>query len=83
MTLRFWAAARAEAGIESDQVEAATVADAVAEAVRRHGAGGRLEAVLAMCSVLVGEVPVGRRDRAEVRLAPGDVVEFLPPFAGG
>lgn len=83
VTLRFWAAARAAAGVERAEVRAATLADAVAEAVRLHDPEGRLGAVLAMCSVLVGEVPVGRRDRAEVPLASGDLVEFLPPFAGG
>ena len=27
--------------------------------------------------------PVGSRDPAEISMAPGDTVEFLPPFAGG
>jgi molybdopterin converting factor small subunit len=39
--------------------------------------------VLGVCSVLVGDRPVGSRDPATVRLVPGDTVEFLPPFAGG
>jgi hypothetical protein len=36
-----------------------------------------------VCSFVVGEQPVGLRPHGEVRLADGDVVEVLPPFAGG
>ena len=43
----------------------------------------RLARVLGSCSVLVGERPVGTRSHADVRLEPGETVEFLPPFAGG
>jgi len=52
------------------------------QAVALHP-GTNLEAVLGVCSVLVGDRPVGSRDAATVELAPGDTVEFLPPFAGG
>ena len=45
--------------------------------------GSRLERVLAVCSVLVGDSPVGTRDPGQVLVAPGSSVEFLPPFAGG
>lgn len=83
VTVRYWAAARAAAGVESERLAASTLADAVAEAVRLHGGDPHLQAVLDMCSVLVGEVPVGRRDRALVVLDDGALVEFLPPFAGG
>jgi len=83
VTVRYWAAARAAAGVESEQVSAGTLAEAVDEAVRRHDGDQRLRAVLDMCSVLVGEVPVGRRDRTQVGLDDGALVEFLPPFAGG
>ncbi|MBC7593877.1 MAG: MoaD/ThiS family protein, partial [Kineosporiaceae bacterium] len=43
----------------------------------------RFDDVIAMCSILVGETPVGAREPAEVALKPGDTIEFLPPFAGG
>jgi plastocyanin len=45
--------------------------------------GTNLAAVLGVCSVLVGDQPVGSRDPASVEVAPGGTVEFLPPFAGG
>ena len=32
---------------------------------------------------VVGDRPVGATDPADVALRPGDVVELLPPFAGG
>lgn len=81
--MRYWAAARAAAGRHSDQVEAGTVADAL-DAVRAlHADSPRFADVVKVCSVLVGSDPVGTRDPAEVTLRPGDVVELLPPFAGG
>jgi hypothetical protein len=39
--------------------------------------------VLEACSVLVGDLPVKSRDPEQVIVLPGQVVEFLPPFAGG
>lgn len=83
--LRYWAAARSAAGVPEEEIEAdapMSLADLVAEAVRRHP-DTRLEAVLGVCSVLVGDQPVGAREPDEVRVAPGETVEFLPPFAGG
>lgn len=83
--VRYWAAARSAAGIAEDMVDAAgplTLADLTAEVVRRH-AGSRLEDVIAVCSVLVGDQPVGTRDPGSVVVPPGATVEFLPPFAGG
>jgi plastocyanin len=43
----------------------------------------RLSDVLGVCSVLVGDRPVSAVDPAAVEVAPGESVEFLPPFAGG
>lgn len=83
VTARYWAAARAAAGIESEQVAAGTLADLLAEIDRRHGDLDRFADVIEMCSILVGETPVGARDPADVLLHDGDSVEFLPPFAGG
>ena len=89
VTVRYWASARAAAGVASDRLPVTgdvTLADVAARAVAaREGspAADRLARVLAVCSVLVGETPVGTRDHAEVVVHPGDSVEFLPPFAGG
>jgi molybdopterin synthase sulfur carrier subunit len=56
----------------------------VLAAVRaRHGARSRLADVLAVCSVLVGDRPVGSRAPEDVSVWPGQTVEMLPPFAGG
>ena len=86
VTVRYWAAARAAAGVDAEPVpveEGATLADVLAEVRSRHGARSRLAEVLAVCSVMVGDRPVGSRAPEDVRLAAGDTVELLPPFAGG
>jgi len=81
VTVQYWAAARAAAGCSSEQCEAATVGEALAVVTQRHGE--RLRAVLARCSFLVDGAPVGRRDPGTVPVSPGNVIEVLPPFAGG
>jgi molybdopterin synthase sulfur carrier subunit len=88
--VRFWASARAAAGTAVMEVRVPTpgslsdvVEEVVAEAARRGTPGERLREVLGVCSVLVGDRPHGARDRASVAVAPGQTVEFLPPFAGG
>ncbi|MFL6023211.1 MAG: MoaD/ThiS family protein [Marmoricola sp.] len=86
VTLRYWAAARAETGMAQEQVPVdgpVPLADLVAAALARHGGSERLRAVISSCSVLVGDRPVGSADPASVLVAPGESVEFLPPFAGG
>lgn len=83
VTVRYWAAARAAAGREFDVVEAATLADALGAVRTVHRDDGRFARVVGVCSVLLGEKPVGTRDAASVRLHDGDVIELLPPFAGG
>lgn len=82
VTVRYWAAARAAAGLEEESVPAATLAEVLVEVHARHPNRAFANA-LRTCSVLVGELPVGSREPADVRLATGDRVEFLPPFAGG
>ena len=84
ITLRYWASARAAAGVDSETVEAAgavTLSELLATARGRHD--DRFARVLATCSVMVGDRPVTTGDPDEVRVAPGSSVEFLPPFAGG
>lgn len=83
VTLRYWAAARAAAGRVDDTVQARTLAEAVTAAEALHADSDRFAAVLQICSVLQGETPVCSVDPHEVLLADGDVLEFLPPFAGG
>lgn len=86
VTVRYWASARAAAGTDSDVVSVqgpTDLAEVVAAVLARHPDRARLAAVLEVCSVLVGDRPVGSTPRSEVVVGPGDSVEFLPPFAGG
>jgi sulfur-carrier protein len=77
-TVRYFAAAAEAAGRASEPLAAATVGALRAAMVDAHGP--ELERVLARCSLLVG----GRRvDDPAHRLADGDLVDVLPPFAGG
>ncbi|MCO4252807.1 MoaD/ThiS family protein [Pseudarthrobacter raffinosi] len=88
MNVRYFAAARAAAGVEEelfDLAPGATVADlllAVLAVDRAEPAAGTppLQRILSRSSFLLNEVAV--RDRTTV-LNPGDVVDVLPPFAGG
>ena len=83
VTVHYWASARSAAGIAEEKVAASNLADLLAEISRRHHDRDRFDDVIGICSILVGETPVGAREPATVRLHPGDTVEFLPPFAGG
>ena len=76
-TLRYWAAAKAAAGRESEPYDARTLADALADAARAHGP--QLAGVLGRSSFLLD----GVRARPDTELPEGGVVEVLPPFAGG
>lgn len=83
--VRYWASARAAAGVPADEL-ATDVPLSLSEVRRRVIArhpGTRLPNVLAACSAIVGEQPVGSADPDEVMVRPGDSVDFLPPFAGG
>ncbi|BDH03061.1 MULTISPECIES: MoaD/ThiS family protein [Streptomyces] len=81
VTVRYWAAAKAAAGIADEPYDADTLAEALASARERHP--GELTRVLARCAFLVDGAPVGTRAHETVRLAEGGTVEVLPPFAGG
>lgn len=83
VTMRYWAAAKAAAGVDQEECTADTLAGALATVRVRHGEDGRLAAVLEHCSFLVDETPVGARPHAEVRFGDRATVEVLPPFAGG
>ena len=83
--VRYWAAAKSAAGTPSDQIEVdgpLTLAEVLRRAAERH-ADTRLPEVLKICSVLVGDRPVGKSDPGGIEVPPGSTVEFLPPFAGG
>jgi molybdopterin converting factor small subunit len=86
ITVRYWAAARAAAGVGEDRIVTdgpLSLAEVRERALALHPGADGLARVIAACSVLVGDAPVGRRDAAEVMVSPGASVEFLPPFAGG
>jgi len=76
VTVRYWAGARAAAGIESERVAAGTVGEVIEQLRDRHTGLGP---VLAVASFLVD----GRAARRIDPVSPGSVVEVLPPFAGG
>ena len=80
-TVRYWAAARAAAGVAAEQTPAATLEEALALA--RSGRDDRFARVLSVCSFVVDGEPVGVRDHGSVALRAGGLVDVLPPFAGG
>jgi molybdopterin synthase sulfur carrier subunit len=78
VTVRYFAGARAAAGVDTETRDARSLDDLVQQIVAAHGQ--KLERVLTACSFLVDGTST--RDRT-VQLAPGAVVDILPPFAGG
>jgi len=83
VTVRYWAAAKAAAGVPEEPVEAATLAEALDAIVAARPPGDPLRTVLARSSFLVNATPVGRAAKESVLLDEGALVEVLPPFAGG
>ena len=91
ITVRYYAAAQAAAGVAEEPLETADGAS-LAEALEAVLAVDRVTArrstpsappladVLRRCSFLVNEVAAKDRSRS---LADGDVLDVLPPFAGG
>jgi molybdopterin converting factor small subunit len=80
ITVRYFAAARAAAGAESETVilrPGTTVAELVE---RLAGPGSRLATVLNRCSYLCDGIAV--RDKTTA-LRSGNTIDVLPPFAGG
>jgi molybdopterin synthase sulfur carrier subunit len=88
MNVRYFAAARAAAGLEEEKFdlpEGASVAElleAVLSVERPEPPAGTppLARILSRSSFLLNEVAV--RDQSTV-VGPDDVVDVLPPFAGG
>ncbi len=86
VVVRYWAGAKAAAGVEQDTVEVdggATLSELLETVRLRHVDRPKFKDVVSVCSVLVGDRPIGTTDPELVVLRPGDTVELLPPFAGG
>jgi len=80
VTVRYFAAARAAAGIESETLML-PIGTTVAELIEDLGNRGiQLAQVLSRCSYLRDGIAV--RDEASA-LSAGDTIDVLPPFAGG
>lgn len=81
--MRYFGAARAAVGVDEERLPAGRSLDVVlTDLLSRPAAAGApsLERVLDRSSFLLNEVAL--RDRATV-LSDGDVLDVLPPFAGG
>jgi molybdopterin synthase sulfur carrier subunit len=78
VTVRYFAGARAAAGVDTETRTAGTLGELVGQMVDDYGE--RLERVLTACSFLVDGTQT--RDRS-LALPSGAVVDVLPPFAGG
>ena len=82
--VRYFAAARAAAGVTGERLDVhsseagCTVGDVLEVAVARHGAA--LSTVLDRCSFLLDERAVHGRGTT---IRDGQVLDVLPPFAGG
>jgi sulfur-carrier protein len=76
--VRYFAGARAAAGVPEEKVAAPTLAALVTALGDTHGE--QLARILSACSFLVDGL--ARRDRS-APLSPDAVVDVLPPFAGG
>lgn len=76
--VRYFAAAAEAAGTSHESIEARTLGELRAHMITAHGP--ELERVLGRCAFLVD----GRRlDDDDAEIAGADVVDVLPPFAGG
>lgn len=91
MLLRYFAAARASAGCEEETVELAQAIELTelwALLANRHSASASpsapaLEVLLPRCSFLRNGVVFQPQPGAASQLEDHDVVDVLPPFAGG
>ena len=78
VTVRYFAGARAAAGVAEEPAEAGSVAELVAALGAAHGE--RLTRTLAACSFLVDGVAARN---LTAPLPERATVDVLPPFAGG
>lgn len=77
--VRLFAGAAEAVGTEGVGSDAATLGELIADLVARSGEPGTAE-VLGRCSFLIAGQ---RTDDPGFALAPGALVDVLPPFAGG
>jgi sulfur-carrier protein len=75
VTVRYWAGARRAAGVETETLNAATLAELRTQLLARP----ELAKVAAVASFLVD----GQRAVDDTALHDGAEVDVLPPFAGG
>lgn len=75
VTVRYWAGAQRAAGVASETLSAATVGELRSVLADRP----ELRNVSTVASILVD----GQQASDTTRLADGDEVDVLPPFAGG
>ncbi|HUW77433.1 MAG TPA: MoaD/ThiS family protein [Candidatus Nanopelagicaceae bacterium] len=76
--IRYWAGAKAAAGIESERIVASTVAAALEELAKSRSR--ELDQVIQRSSLLLDGAVVHDRN---IALVDGQILEILPPFAGG
>lgn len=76
VTVRYWAGARAAAGLDEERLQAGSVNELVAGLSQRSQ---ELAGVLALSSLLID----GQVVRTDAPLTDGQTLEVLPPFAGG
>jgi sulfur-carrier protein len=76
VTVRYWAGARAAAGLDEERCRASSVRDLVRQLERRSP---ELAAVLQRSSLLLD----GQVVHDDAPLGAGQTIEVLPPFAGG
>ena len=79
--VRYWAGAKAAAGVAEEQVTASTLASLLD--TLQAGRDANFAKVLRLCSLVVSERPVPPEQRESFALHHNDVVDVLPPFAGG
>lgn len=79
--IRYWAAAKAAAGVAEEPFEAATLAEALRNA--QVGRDSEFARVVSRSSFLIDGDPAGARPHDQLDLADGSTIEVLPPFAGG
>lgn len=77
VTVRFFAAARAAAGVNEISLDSSSAMRILDQAAELHP---KLGQVLPQCSYLLDEVSL--RDLSVV-VADGSTLDVLPPFAGG
>jgi molybdopterin synthase sulfur carrier subunit len=82
--IRYWAAAKQAAGTDEETVNADTLAAAIAIMIASHAGGdGRFAAVLARSSFLLDGQQPGNQAAESIALRDQQILEVLPPFAGG